>query len=362
MRIPIQAVGLMFLMILAPLSGCIGENETDSLGATSLTVSDSDALQAGMWQTITLEANNDLAVFVPYFVQDPGSMRAQNGTVLDLKSGEKVSMNILFPPRNEEIVFFLGDIGRVDWPIREPDQSWTAWLENPNTGSAVQAVENQDTGGLWPWLVPGNGSGSPAIPVVMETSRPFRADLSEENGVGASDGWVNGRDVYDWVDFITDDTPCATCGPDGAVGYLDRWIGNANPSYEHAITYFEGVMLGYGLDVEVHRFQSNTAWAVNICGYKTGTVYPDEWLVFGAHFDIAPPVAYTPGAEIGIPGYGTRHGAYDNAAGSSMVLTTASVLADFDARRTWSSVCGLQRKKACGDLAPLQMTCLMASP
>lgn len=36
------------------------------------------------------------------------------------------------------------------------------------------------------------------------------------------------------------------------------------------------------------------AWAVNICGYKEGTVYPDAWLVFGAHFDIAPPAAYTP--------------------------------------------------------------------
>ncbi|MAL05095.1 MAG: hypothetical protein CML76_04290, partial [Rhodobiaceae bacterium] len=323
MRLPIQAVGLMVLMILAPLSGCFGENEIETLDAGSLSISDSDALQAGMWQTITLQASNDLAVFVPYFIQDPGSMRAQNGTVLDMKSGDKVSMNILLPPRNEEIVFFLGDIGRVNWPIREPDQSWMAWLNNPSTGSSVEAVENLDVGGMWPWLVPGNVTGGDIIPLVMETSRPFRSDLTEENGVGASDGWVNGRDVYDWVDFITDDTPCATCGPDGAVGYLDRWVGNANPSYEHAVTYFEGVMLGYGLDrVEVHRFQSNTAWSVNICGYKDGSVYPNEWLIFGAHFDIAPPVAYTPGAEIGIPGYGTRHGAYDNAAGSSMVLTT----------------------------------------
>ena len=115
-------------------------------------------------------------------------------------------------------------------------------------------------------------------------------------------------------------------------------------------------MKGYGLDVEVHRFQSGTAWAVNICGYKTGTVFTDEWLVFGAHFDIAPPVALTPGAEVGVPGYGTRHGAYDNAAGSSMVLTTASVLAEFDARRTmvfclWSSeeegLWGLARSPTC---------------
>ena len=174
-------------------------------------------------------------------------MRAQNGTVLDMESGDKVSMNILLPPRNEEIVFFLGDIGRVNWPIREPDQSWMAWLNDPSQGSAVQAAENQDTGGM-ALACHRNSTGGDVIPLVMETSRPFRADLSEENGVGASDGWVNGRDVYEWVDFIADDTPCATCGPDGAVGYLDRWIGNANPSYEHAITYFEGVMQGYGLD------------------------------------------------------------------------------------------------------------------
>jgi len=274
-------------MLLAPLSGCFGENEEESFDASSLTVAEASSLEAGMWQTITLDASDDLAVFVPYFIQDPGSMRAQNGTVLNMASGEQVSMNILLPPRNDAIVFFIGDTGRVDWPIRQADESWITWLENPSSGSAVQAVENQDAGGIWPWLVTGNSSGGEVIPLIMETSRPFRADLNEESGVGASDGWVNGRDVYDWVDFITDDTPCATCGADGAVGYLDRWIGNANPSYEHAITYFEGVMQGYGLDtVEVHRFQSNTAWAVNICGYKTGSVYPDEWLIFGAHFDI----------------------------------------------------------------------------
>ena len=72
MRLPVQAVGLMVLMVLAPLSGCFGENEVESLDTTSLTVLESESLQAGMWQTITVEANNDLAVFVPYFIQDPG--------------------------------------------------------------------------------------------------------------------------------------------------------------------------------------------------------------------------------------------------------------------------------------------------
>jgi hypothetical protein len=338
-----KAIMLMSIMFLAPLSGCFGETEETELGAEALVVESEGGLLGGMWQQLSLTANQDLAVYIPYFIQDPGSLRAQNGTVLDLKAGESVGVNVLFPPRNANVSFFLGEFGRENWPIRMAGESWSDWLDNPVLDGAVQAVENEDLSGLWPWLVAGNETGGEVVAKTMETVRPQRSDLTDADGVGASDGWVNGRDVYDWVDFITDDTPCATCGPDGAVGYLDRWIGNANPSYEHAITYFEGVMKGYDLDsVEVHRFQSNTAWAVNICGYKTGSVYPDEWLIFGAHFDIAPPVAYTPGAEIGVPGYGTRHGAYDNAAGSSMVLTTASVLAEFDARRTmvfclWSS-------------------------
>ncbi len=345
----IRAVLMVTIMCVAPLSGCFGEEvESSSLGQDSLKVYPS-FIPAGEWVVITLRADADMSVFVPYFIQDPGSLRAQNGTVFDLKKGDSISMNALFPPRNSDVVFLISDYGREDWPIRGPDVSWDSWASGATDGeSSISAVENQDSGGEWRWIIPGNNSGGDVSIKYIETIRNERSDLSDADGVAASDGWVNGRDVYEWVEFITDDTPCTEalfvgCGPDLARGYLDRWVGNANPSYEHAVTYFEGVMQGYGLDsVEVHRFQSNTAWSVNICGYKEGSVYPDEWLIFGAHFDIAPPIAYTPGAEIGIPGYGTRHGAYDNAAGSSMVLTTASVLAKFDARRTmvfclWSS-------------------------
>ena len=345
----IRAVLMVTIMFVAPLSGCFGEEvESSSLSQDSLNVYPS-TIPAGEWVVITLRADADMSVFVPYFIQDPGSLRAQNGTVFDLKKGDSISMNALFPPRNSDVVFLISDYGREDWPIRGPDVSWDSWASGATDGeSSISAVENQDSGGEWRWIIPGNNSGGDVSIKYIETIRNERSDLSDADGGAASDGWVNGRDVYEWVEFITDDTPCTEalfvgCGPDLARGYLDRWVGNANPSYEHAVTYFEGVMQGYGLDsVEVHRFQSNTAWSVNICGYKEGSVYPDEWLIFGAHFDIAPPIAYTPGAEIGIPGYGTRHGAYDNAAGSSMVLTTASVLAEFDARRTmvfclWSS-------------------------
>lgn len=340
-----SALLLVSLMLITPLSGCFGNSEDgdDYPRAADLNIEEGEGLLGGVWNTYVFRAEVDLSVYIPYFLVDPGSKRAQNGTVLDMKEGESESVTWLLPPRNPAVTLLIGEYGRTNWPVRAANQSWAEWLEDDTYTGAVEVVENGDDGGLWRWLGPSNNSGGPVEIKQMLSERPQRDDLGADEGVGASDGWVNGRDVYEWVDFITDDTPCATCGPDGAVGYLDRWIGNANPSYEHAITYFEGVMQGYGLDrVEVHRFQWNTAWAVNICGYKDGSVYPDEWLIFGAHFDIAPPVAYTPGAEIGVPGYGTRHGAYDNAAGSSMVLSTARVLAEFDARRTmvfclWSS-------------------------
>lgn len=347
----LQAGMLVFLMFSATFAGCFGEGggaSNPDAESLSLSVSGSSnssmVIPGGEWVSIVFEADVDMSVFIPYFIQDPGSMRAQNGTVLDIQAGESIALKVLFPPRNEDIVMLIGDIGRENWPIRAPDESWVMWQENMSSGSAVVTTSNQDGGGVLPWVIPSGDAGGVVEVKQLKTARDQRQDLTEENGVGASAGWLNGRDVYEWVDFITDETPDPLDPADGAVGYLDRWIGNGNPAYEDAITYFEGVMVGYGLDVVVHRFQSGTLWAVNICGYKTGTVYPDEWLVFGAHFDIAPyatpPTAIIPGLEQ--QGYGTRTGAYDNAAGSSMVLTTASVLAEFDARRTmvfclWSS-------------------------
>ena len=342
---------LVLLMFSATFAGCFGDSEDSSLPSSERlsieveggSTNNSMTIPGGEWVSTTFKADADMSVFIPYFLQDPGSLRAQNGTVLDLLMGQEITLKVLFPPRNDDIVLLMGEYGRQNWPIRAADESWMMWHEDMSRGSAIMASENEDAGGILPWIIPANDSAGAVVVKHLNTVRDQRDDLSEENGVGASGGWLNGRDVYEWVDFITDETPCATCGPDNAVGYLDRWIGNGNPAYEDAITYFEGVMVGYGLDVEVHRFQSGTLWAVNICGYKTGTVYPDEWLVFGAHFDIAPyasPIGIIPGTDE--QGYGTRTGAYDNTAGTSMVLTTASVLADFDARRTmvfclWSS-------------------------
>ena len=75
--------------------------------------------------------------------------------------------------------------------------------------------------------------------------------------------------------------------------------------------------------------------AYNICGYRYGEVDPDKWMVFGAHFDIAPPVngAVLDPHVFGRT-YGTRVGAYDNTAGTSMVLTVAEAMANYQTRNT----------------------------
>ena len=142
-----RAVLMVTVMCLAPLSGCFGDDESsDSLSAGSLNVSP-EIITGGDWTVIKLDADDDMSVFVPYFVQDPGSMRAQNGTVFDLKEGDSVSINILFPPRNSEVFLLIGDYGRENWPIRAADVSWADW-DNGNTegSSSIMAVENQDDG------------------------------------------------------------------------------------------------------------------------------------------------------------------------------------------------------------------------
>ena len=73
----------------------------------------------------------------------------QNSTVVDLKSGESIQLNILAPPRTDTAVILLGEYGRDLWPIRTIDESWNTWFErrgydaedNP-TVTRVSAINN----------------------------------------------------------------------------------------------------------------------------------------------------------------------------------------------------------------------------
>ena len=122
-----SALLLVSLMLITPLSGCFGEEDSSQeITENDLKVSPS-IIPGGEWATINLKASKEMSVFIPYFIQDPGSLRAQNGTVFDLKEGDSVSMNALFPPRNSNIVLLIGNYGRENWPIRASDVCWAAW-------------------------------------------------------------------------------------------------------------------------------------------------------------------------------------------------------------------------------------------
>ena len=129
---------------------------------------------------------------------------------------------------------------------------------------------------------------------------------------------------------------------DGKEGYYDRWAGQGNPAYEDAALYLISEMSSFGLEVIGHRYEytditgSQNPEAYNICAYKWGTEVENEWLVFGAHFDVAPPVnaVLLDPHIIGERTYGTRVGAYDNTAGTVMVMETAKALSNFESRRT----------------------------
>ena len=168
-----------------------------------------------------------------------------------------------------------------------------------------------------------------------DNSIPFRIDIKREVSVAYtadegglfSTGFVDGRTVYNSIARMSDET-FDPISPDFAVGYLDRWAWQGNAAYEDAAQFLIAEMTSYGLRVEVQRFAIEDVLgnfnpeAYNVCGFRDGTLYPDEWLVFGAHFDIAPPAS---AGEVdphitGFRTYGTRVGAYDNTAGTAMVL------------------------------------------
>ncbi|MBJ17764.1 MAG: hypothetical protein CMB66_05910, partial [Euryarchaeota archaeon] len=260
--------------------------------------------------------------------------------VIDIQKGGVVHLEMLAPPRVGVLVMLVGEEGRTNWPVRNSNESWSTWH---NRGG--QSVED-DPGII---RVSGNNSydsinyskenGGEASVKVVFANREVVHPLDE--GGSHSTGILHGRVVYERLYEITN--PANALDPiDGKEGYWDRWAGQGNPAYEDAAQYLISELSSFGLEVKAHRFEFTDIFGVqnpeayNVCAYKWGSVFTNEWLVFGAHFDVAPPanlVALDPHIT-GTRTYGTRVGAYDNSAGTSMVLETARVLSELESRRT----------------------------
>ena len=331
---------MIMLMLLSSVSGCFWRGD-DASGPEDLTLS-AEGISAGFFQDVGFEAKASMSVFIPYLIMDPSTLFVQNSTVLDLSRGERLSVSILAPPRTETMLFMIGESGRQNWPIRNQEESWVSWLsrsgERGEAGNGIIRVAH----GLNSTYDSVNHSSETGGAVGIRTFDIQRGmDLGLEVGGAHSTGIIHGRTVYDRLYEITDPA-ISLFSVDGRQGYYDRWAGQGNAAYEDGAQYLIDELSSFGLEVRQHRFEFTDIFRVqnpeayNICAYKWGSESIDEWLVFGAHFDIAPPAnavildPHTTGSR----SYGTRVGAYDNTAGTSMVLETARVLAGFESRRT----------------------------
>jgi hypothetical protein len=340
----LQALVLVLIMVMAPLAGCFGENENDGVVRSGDVTITPVTMIGGVFQGLTISAEQDLSAFIPYLIKNEESGFIQNSTVIDLRAGESVLLNVLAPPRTDTAVVLLGDYGREEWPIRSIDESWKTWYDRSGfeTGNAPGIVRVDGENGTLDTVIASNNSGGDVLAIRIAINRPMAAAYGEADGGRHSTGLVDGLNVFNYISHMSDETADPTDAADGAVGYLDRWAGQGNAAYEDAAQYLIGNLESFGLEVIVQRFTYDSLMtgaqnpeAYNICGYRFGDVNPDKWMVFGAHFDIAPPVnGGMLDPHIFGRTYGTRVGAYDNTAGTAMVLTVAEAMANFDTRNT----------------------------
>ena len=337
----LHAMALMLIMVMAPLSGCFGENESGG----EVTIDDAaitpQVMTAGVFQGVTITAEQDLSAFVPYLIKDDMTGYVVNSTVVDLRAGEQVQLSMLAPPRADTGVILLGSYGRDNWPIRDANESWATWYAEDGhktaDGGAIERIpgENQS-------LNASMETGGSVAAYPLSFVRGAAPAYSSDEGGRHSTGLVTGRTTYNYLHHLTDETPDPLDRADGAVGYLNRWAGQANAAYEDAAVYLIDELESYGLTVVTQRYEFTDVFgnqnpeSYNICGFRYGNEVPNEWMVFGAHFDVAPPAnLWLADPHVtGVRTYGTGVGAYDNSAGTSMVLTVAQAMSGFDTRRT----------------------------
>ena len=330
---------MVLILLLTPVGGCFSDSAT---APTSSDLSiDAEVQDAGFFIDMTFRASKSMSVYIPYLLIDPVTMFVQNSTVIDLDKGGSETISILAPPRTDMMLFMIGEEGRENWPVRQQNESWVSWLARGGGDGkfpdAITRVLGENS--TYDTVNATSDTGGEVAISTLSIMRGMSVGI-EEGGVHSS-GLLHGRLVYERLYEITD--PANALDPvDGKAGYYDRWAGQGNPAYEDAAMYLISELEGMGLEVIQHRYEFTDIFRVqnpeayNICAYKWGTEAINEWLVFGAHFDVAPPanaVLLDPHLT-GSRSYGTRVGAYDNSAGTSMVLETAKVLANFESRRT----------------------------
>ena len=215
-----QALFLVALMLLTPLSGCFGEGDGegfDSLEDVAVTPS---TLIGGVFQGVTITADADLSAFVPYLMLNPDNGFVQNSTVVDLKAGESVLLTVLAPPRTDTALVLFGDYGRDNWPIRSLEESWRTWYQRDGPdrtdNPGIQRVAGEN--GSLDTVMPSNSSGGPVYAMRVPIERPMAPAYAESDGGRHSTGVVNGRTTFNFLSSLTDTSADPTDAADGALG------------------------------------------------------------------------------------------------------------------------------------------------
>jgi hypothetical protein len=100
--------------------------------------------------------------------------------------------------------------------------------------------------------------------------------------------------------------------------------GLLGPEHDLARDNIEMLFNSFGLSVELHPFEYYGQTYYNVIATKTGTLYPDQEYIIGAHYDSA----WFEYPDIGSPG------ADDNASGVALVLEAARIISAFDSDYT----------------------------
>ena len=227
----LQAMMLMVLMVLAPLSGCFGEAEPETVNVEELLLLDGrnpalTTMAAGEWHDFVLRGENTrLSVPIDTFIFVDDQLVRSGQVVVD----ENGSM-----------------AGKL--------------LTTPYTNSTTLTV--MQSNGMEQTITMDVGNGTPIV---------------------SGEAWLE-RMTY--ILSVCDDG--AVCG-----GYINRWMGAGNPAFERAASYFHGHFEGLGYRAEMMRvFDSGNPTepeSLNVIAWKDGPEGNTCVQGMGAHMDIAVP-------------------------------------------------------------------------
>ncbi|CAI8268203.1 MAG: Leupeptin-inactivating enzyme 1 [Chloroflexota bacterium] len=315
-RLPLA---IAFLLLFPAISGCV-EDSVDTSLSLDFSV---DTLVGGEVQNLRISSSDRMSVLVPYLVYNPDTGYFQNGTILNFDASySSHSIQLLVPPSGVKCIFLLSYYDRAEWPLRKTNESWSEWIERDGHLSGVEnsiGAKLKETNSTFSSLERTNVTTDGVEYQFLDILRPIRDSSTIEQGSLHGAGIVDGLTVFEMMEIIAVDGD-----------FNDLWgpfTEPPQPDYTNALNYFSGQLSSYGYDTQIHNYRtSSSPRAENVCGYMPGTLYPDEWLVLGAHLDLAEPGSGG--------GEGTSVGAHDNKAGVALILEAARGLSQFDHRRT----------------------------